>query len=453
MAASTFAALVPGPRGVRLLRTLTALRRDPLASFLEATREYGDLIHFPLLHRSFYLVTHPEHVARVLHENHRNYHKGTRTYAKIRALMGEGLITSDGAVWRRHRRLVQPAFHHQQIASFATIVTGLTAEAITQWRGRTERQAPLDIAQEMMHLTLRIVGRALFGQEVGSDRGSIGAAITVALDHTARRAEGIFDPGPLPTPAARRFRRALAQLDELVFQLIAERRRSLKGRSDLLAMLLEARDERTGDRLSDAELRDQVLTLLLAGHETTATALTWTCVLLCAHPQVQDRLRSEVGKLGERTPEFADLANLPFTRMVLQEAMRLFPPIWIIERRAVGEDVIGGCRIPAGATLALSQYVTHRHPAFWDDPERFDPERFRPERAAGRPRYAYFPFGGGPRACVGAGFAMMEAQLILAMLVQAFRLELVPGQQVAPRPGITLRPRTPIRMRLEEAES
>jgi cytochrome P450 len=435
---------------MKLLKTLLTLRKDPLAGFLQVTREYGYLVHFPLRHRSFYLVTHPADIARVLHENHRNYRKQTRTYAKIRGLLGDGLVTSDGDVWRRQRRLMQPAFQHQQIAGFAPIVTELAGAVLESWRAPERRGEPIDIGGEMTHLTLGIVGRTLFGDEIrhGSDR--VSTAISTALEHTARRAEGFFDPGGIPTPGRRRFRRALAQLDELVYSLIEERRGEGPGRHDLLSLLLEARDEQTGGSLSDAELRDQVLTLLLAGHETTATVLTWTCYLLARDPDVQERLRDEVGQvLGTRTPTNADLPALPFTRMVLQEAMRLYPPFWLIERHATGDDVLSGLSIPAGSTLALCQYVTHRHPAFWEEPERFEPERFLPEKIAARPRYAYFPFGGGPRACLGAGFAMMEAQLILAMLVQRYRSSPAPGPPVVPSAGITLRPRTPILLRVE----
>jgi cytochrome P450 len=449
LAGDAAARAAPGPRGARLLATLLALRKDPLAGFLRATREHGDLVYFPLRHRSFYLAAHPADVARVLYENHGNYRKGTRTYAKIRGLLGNGLVTSDGETWRRQRRLMQPAFHHQRIAAFAPVVAGMAGEALEGWRPRARRGEPVDIAAEMTRLTLGIAGRTLLGAEVGPVSGPVSAAIATALEHTARRAEGLLDLGDPPTPGRRRFRRALARLDALVARLVEERR-GAAARHDLLSLLLEARDERTGEGLDPAELRDQVLTLLLAGHETTATALTWTGHLLARHPEVQERLRREVAEaLGSRVPTAADLPGLRYTRMVLQESMRLFPPFWLIERRAVEGDVLGGHPIPAGSTVALSPYVTQRHAAFWEDPDRFDPERFLPERVAARPRYAYFPFGGGPRACIGAGFAMMEGQVILAMLVQRYRLAPAPGERVTTAAGITLRPRGPVRTRIE----
>lgn len=435
----------PGPRGLGLLRTVAALRRDPLRALLAARAELGDVVRFPLLHRTFFLVAHPDGVDRVLHANAGNYRKQTRTYAKIRELMGEGLVTSDGGTWRRHRELVQPAFHHRQIERFAAVVHRNTAELLDEWC-RHPAHAPIALERDIRHLTLRTVGHALFGQEVGTRPGSIGADITAALAYCGRRAEGVFDPGWLPTPSRRAFSRARSRLDALVSRLIAER--TLRSSDpDMLSMLLDARDPETGDGLSEDEIRDQVLTLLLAGHETTATTLVWTCHLLCKHPDVQERLASEAAAvLGGRAPGFNDLRRLPYSSMVLHESMRLFPPIWMVERRAMAEDEVGGFRIPAGSIIALSQYVTHRHPDVWEEPERFRPERFRPENAAGRPRGAYFPFGGGPRGCIGAGFALMEAQLVLAMLLQRFRIDSLPGQRVAARAGITLRPRSSLRV-------
>lgn len=435
MAASYVAVRPPGPRGRNLLSSVLALRRHPAEGLLRARREYGDLVFFPLGRRSFYLVSHPRDVARVLHENHGNYRKTTRTYAKIRDLLGDGLVTSDGATWRRQRSLVQPAFHQRQVARFAGTVTDMTARALDRWEPRRRRGQPIDFGAEMRRLTLGIVGRALFGTDVGHDRDSIGHDITCALDHTSHRAEAFFDLPRLPTPRQRRFRRALPRLDRVVHRLIDQRRRDPGDRNDLLSILLGARDEETGQGLSDAEIRDQVLTLLLAGHETTATALTWTAYLLTRHPDVQDRVRD-------------DLPDHPFTRRVLQESMRLFPPFWSIERSAATSDTLAGHTIPAGATITLSQYVTHRDPGIWPDPDRFDPDRFLPDQVAARPRYAYFPFGGGPRACIGAGFAMAEAQLILSMLVHRYRLSLEPEQRVRTAAGITLRPRSPILMRL-----
>lgn len=433
-------ARAPGPRGLDVLRRVAALRRDPLRALLAARADLGDVVRFPLLHRSFFLVAHPEGVDHVLHANAANYRKCTRTYRKIRELMGDGLVTSEGTGWRRQRDLVQPAFRHQQIDRFAAVVARNTAELVDRWSRLPDHQ-PTPLEREIRHLTLRTVGHTLLGQEVGTHPGSTGAAIVTALAYSGRRAEALLDPWRLPTPARRAFIRARSLLDVLVARLIDERA-SRPAEPDLLSMLLDARDPETGEGLCRAEIRDQVLTILLAGHETTATALVWTCFLLSEHPAVQERLAAEAAAvLAGRPAEFSDLVRLRYTRMVLEESMRLFPPIWMVERRCTEADEIGGFHIPAGSIVALSQYVTHRHPDVWEEPERFRPERFRPERARGRPRGGYFPFGGGPRGCIGAGFAMMEAQLILAMLCERFRLEPVSGQRVQTRGGITLRPR------------
>lgn len=443
--------IAPGPRGTALPRVVVALWRDPLATFVRLRREHGDVVLLPLRHRAFYLVTHPAQIARVLHENADGYDKSTRSYAKIRSLLGEGLVTSGGAAWARQRRLVQPAFHGHRIREFAGLVADLASEAMDSWEMRARRGEPVEVGTEMTRLTLRIVGRAFFGTEVGGRSDEIGRAITVALEHTSRRAEGLVDPGAFPTPGHRRFRSALRRLDHLVSVLIQETRRRPGEDRHLLSLLLDARDDSTGEGLTDREVRDQVLTLLLAGHETTATALSWTCHLLSLSPAEQERLAEEAGRVLDGRPAgCGHQGNLPYTRAVVQEALRLFPPLWLIERRALVEDVLAGVTVPAGATIALSPYVTHRHPDLWEDPDRFDPERFLSGGSGHKGPYAYFPFGGGPRACVGAGFAMLEAQLILATLAARFRLRPGSEREVAPRPGITLRPAGPILLRLQK---
>lgn len=443
--------IAPGPRGTALPGVVFGLWRDPLGTFRRLRREHGDVVLLPLRHRAFYLVTHPAQVARVLQRNADHYGKSTRTYAKIRSFLGDGLVTSEGAAWARQRRLVQPAFHGHRIREFAGLVADLASEAMESWEARARRGEPVEPGTEMTRLTLRIVGRAFFGTEVGGGSEEIGRAITVALEHTTRMAEGLLDLGALPTPGRRRFRSALRKLDGLVSDLVEETRRRPGADRHFLSLLLDAGDETTGEGLTDREVRDQVLTLLLAGHETTATALTWTCYLLSRNAAEQERLGEEArGVLDGRPAGYGDLRSLPYTRAVLQEALRLFPPLWLLERRALVEDVLGGVTVPEGATIALCPYLTHRHPDFWEDPDRFDPDRFLPGASGNKGPYAYFPFGGGPRACVGGGFAMMEAQLILATLASRFRLRPGSEREVKPRPGITLRPGGPIPLRLQE---
>lgn len=314
---------------------------------------------------------------------------------------------------------------------------------LDRWRTHAEQGRAVDVFSEMMRLTLEIVGRTLLSSDVSGDTDAVGQAVTILREHVNYRAMRLFTlPERFPTPRNLRFKRALRTVDTVVYGMIEERRRAGRDTGDLLSMLLLTRDEETGEGMSDKQLRDEVMTIFLAGHETTASVLAWTWYLLSAHPEVEGRLHDELSQvLDGRPPTFEDLPHLKYTRMVIEESIRLYPPAWSVGRTAIADDEIGGYRIPANSQVTLSPYVTHRHRAFWENPERFDPERFTPERVAERPRYAYFPFGGGPRQCIGNEFAMMEAQLILAMVAKTYRLRQIPGHPVEPEPVITLRPR------------
>ncbi len=440
----------PGPRGHALLGSLPAYRQGRLRFFTDTAREYGGVVRVRLGPRVIHLVSHPDGIKHILQDNHRNYRKGER-YDRLVPVLGRGLLTSEGEFWLRQRRLAQPAFHRQRLGAFATIMTEATAAMLARWEREAWRGQPLDIAAEMMRLTFAIVGRTLFSADVSGEADAVGQALTIALREADRRIRSTIPlPERLPTARNRRVREAIRTLDGVVYNLIAARRDGRDAREgDLLAMLLAARDEETGEGMSDRQLRDEVMTIVLAGHETTANALAWTWYLLSQHPEAEEHLRAEVATaLSGRTPGIEDLAALSYTRMVIEEAMRLYPPAWAVGRTALVDDEIGGYRIPAGKTVVLSPYVTQRLPQFWDDPERFAPERFRPERVAARPRFAYFPFGGGPRLCIGNGFAMLEAQLIVAMVAGRYRLRLVPGQRVEPEPMVTLRPRGGLPMTL-----
>jgi cytochrome P450 len=303
----------------------------------------------------------------------------------------------------------------------------------------------------MSRLTLEIVAKALFGTQLGDDREEFASAVTDAMTYANHLMNHFFTP-PLfvPIPVNVRGRRAIARVDRIVWKVIGERRRDGRDGRDLLGMLLQARDAESDRAMDDKQLRDEVVTFLVAGHETTAVALTWTWYLLSQHPAVEQRLQREIASvLDGRRPAIDDLTHLTYTRMVIEEAMRLYPPVWATNRESYREDEIAGMRIPARSSLAISPFITHRHPLFWENPETFDPERFSPERSATRPEYAYFPFGGGPRGCVGRQFAMMEAQIILAMVAQRFRLRAVPGHAVQPYPILTLRPRHGVLMTCE----
>jgi cytochrome P450 len=390
-----------------------------------------------------YQVSSPAGVGRLLHDNHRNYSKDVATFGTLRLFLGNGLFTSDGDFWRRQRRLAQPAFHRRRVANFGALMTDATLAKLERWRTRVSQDRPLDVADEFMRLTMEVATLALFSTSVRGDIDKIGSAITTLLDDvTFRFTFPFYPPLKVPTPRNRRFLAARATLDAIVYRIIAERRQRPDEHDDLLAMLMQARDEETGEGMSDRQLRDEVVTLFLAGHETTANALTWASFLLSTHVAVERRLRAEVDEaLQGRVPTASDLPRLPYTRMVIDETLRLYPPAWITNRRAIEADAVCGYRIPADATVSISPYVTHRDPTLWENPEGFDPERFPPERSARRPHYAYFPFGGGPRQCIGKGFALMEATLVLALLTQRYELHLVSGRWVETEALATLRPR------------
>lgn len=443
----------PGPRGHPVWGSQRDFQADPLRTFDAAARRYGDIVRFRSGPAHFYLITHPDDVKHVLQDNHPNYVKGPLNDLYLKPLLGDGLLTSEGGFWLRQRRLMQPAFHRQRLAQFGAVMADEAQATAARWRAWAERGEPFDVAEEMMRLTLTIVGKTLFSTDVSSTAGEVGPALALAQAHVNYRSTHLFSlPEAVPTPRNLRFRQARATLDHVVLDMIEARRASGEDHGDLLSMLLAARDEETGEGMSDRQLRDEVMTLFLAGHETTANALAWTWYLLSEHPAQARRLREELAHvLGGRAPTVADLPHLKYTAMVLDEALRLYPPAWTLSRSAVQADELGGYPVPARALITLCSYSTHRHPAFWDHPDAFDPERFAPERAAARPRYAYFPFGGGPRQCIGNNFALMEATLVLATLAQAYEVEVVPGHPIALEPLITLRPRHGIQVRARRA--
>ena len=438
----------PGPKGRPIVGSLFDLRRDPLAFLLAAHREFGDVIRFRMPLQQVTLVAHPDHAQHVLQERHRIYTKNNIDYRILKQIVGEGLLTSDGEFWLRQRRLIQPLFHRRAIADLADMMTRTTLDLLEAWKPRAERGDAIDLADEMSALTFRIVGKAVFDLDVSSDVDVVGRNTTIVNEHIGRHYLEAMVPF-LPTPANLRFRRARRALDEVVRRLIAERRRENAERPDLLSMLVQARDEETGRGIDDRQIRDEAITLLLAGHETTANALNWTWRMLSEHADVERSLHAEVDEaLGGRPPGADDLARLPYTRMVLEETMRLYPPAWMVTRTPSEDDVIGGYPIRKGSIVLVAAWVTHRHAEFWDDAERFDPERFSPERSEHRHRFAYFPFGGGPRLCIGAGFAMTEAVLVLATIAQRYRVRMVPGHPIALQPLVTLRPAHGLRVTL-----
>lgn len=447
--------LAPGPPLYRAPRELRAFGRDPLEFLARMQREFGDIVRLNLVLLRMYLVVHPEHVKQVLQERHTNYNKDTFDWRMLKPVVGEGLLTSDGPTWLRQRRLMQPAFHKQRLAALGELMVERTALLSERWEGAARRSETINVTDEMARLTLEIVTRALFGVDVGIRAKDVGESFTILNQSSMEGFSSLL--GVVPQLALRLNRKAWAakrRLDEVVEGIIAERRRDPGTGNDLLSMLLAARDEESGEGMSDQQLRDEVLTLMIAGHETTANALSWTWYLLSQHPEIAAKLRAETAEvLGSRLPAMEDVPHLTYTRMVLDESMRLYPPAWATSRNAVADDELGGYRIEAKSVVFLSPYLTHRHADFWQDPDRFDPERFTPERVAARPRYAYFPFGGGPRLCIGNSFAQSEAVLALATLVPRFELRTQPGYVARPEPLITLRPRGGIPMALRKIQN
>jgi cytochrome P450 len=446
----------PGPRGLPLLGSVLPAWRDPLALFLASRARYGDVVRFKFGPFQYYLVNDPNVVKHVLVDNPKAYTK-SRNYLGLKVVLGEGLLISEGDHWRRQRKLVQPAFHRDKLAAFAQQMATATRDMLTRWTEEGSDK-PFCIHAEMMRLTFRIVGLTLFSADVDGEAKDVGQALDVAMHWANDYAEAIFRIPPfIPTPANLRFKKAKKTLDDVVFGLITERRAAAKKSGafgdDLLGILMAATEEAEGDGavrtgMDDQQLRDEIITMILAGHETTANLLAWTFRLLSMHPEIERKVREEaVRVLGERDASLDDVKSLEYTRRVLEEALRLYPPAWMFERQAVTADTLGGYRIEPGSIVGLCPYVLHRHPDHWENPEGFDPERFRPERAEKRPRYAYLPFGGGPRTCVGNHFAMMEAQILLAMIVREQRLELDPSHVIELDPVITLRPKTGIVVR------
>ncbi len=442
------AVLPPGPKGSPLFGVFPEFRKDPPLFLLNVARHHGDVAFFKMGSQKFYMLNRLEYVQDVLVTHNGKFQK-SRIMQRAKVLLGEGLLTSEGQFHLRQRRLVQPAFHRQRIAGYAAAMVECAERSAARWTSGETR----DISEEMMRLTLAIVAQTLFGAEVEEDADDIGRAMTDVL--------GMFNMmlipfteflQKMPLPSMRRFERARAFLDKKIYSIINERRQSGDDRGDLLSMLLLAQDEQgDGGSMTDTQVRDEALTLFMAGHETTANALTWTWYLLSQHPDVERRLHEELRSvLGGGEPGFDNLPQLRYTGMVFAESMRLYPPAWALSRLAMQDHEIAGYHIPAGSLCMLSPYVMHRKPEYFPDPERFDPERWTPDAKDRRPKFSYFPFGGGPRMCIGERFAWTEGVLLLATIGQRWRMRLEPAQRVAHRAQITLRTRYGMRMQLEK---
>ncbi len=427
----------PGPKGLPLIGHLIQVARDPLSFFTACAQQYGDVVALRFGSWPVLLLSNPEDVEQVFVKEHQNFIKVRFFWRQVTAIFGNGLVTSEGEFWRRQRRLAAPAFSGQRLARYGSDMVSYTEEMLDGWVAGV----PRDLHADMMALTLRIAAKTLFNAEVEEDVTEIDHAMTAITDEIASRfARPFVIPDAVPLPGHVRYRRGLRRIEQVVARMVQERRSHPEDTGDLLSMLMLARDEQ-GQPMSDRQLRDEVVTLLLAGHETTALALSWTWHLITSHPEVQDVLASEVRRvLGSRIPTVEDLPQLRFAEQVVTETMRLYPPAWVIVREAVQDCEIGGYPVAAGTSLYISPWVIQRDPRFFDAPAEFRPERWAGELAHCLPRFVYFPFGGGPRVCIGNRFAMMEAVLILVTMVQRVRLDRQCERPVTPFPSITLRP-------------
>ncbi len=441
------AATAPGPRLSMLGSMIYRPGRDPLAFFSDLARVYGDIAAFRMGGEQMFLLNDPQLVRDVLVTHNRNFRKG-KGLERSKRVLGEGLLTSEGAAHLRQRRLMQPAFHRDRIAGYGDVMVGDADRLRRRWTDGST----LDIAREMNRLTLSIVGKTLFDADVESQAAEVGEALTGVMESFWMLMLPFADfLERLPVPKLRRARLQRARLDAIIYRMIADRRASGRDHGDLLSMLLSAQDEEDGGGMTDVQVRDEAMTIFLAGHETTANALTWLWYLVGAAPEVEAKLHAEIdAALHGRLPTMADLGSLPYVERVVTEAMRLYPPAWLLGRRAIAEYPIGPYVAPARSILLMSPYLIQRDARYYAEPETFNPDRWTPEFRASLPKFAYFPFGGGPRQCIGESFAWMELILLVAAIAQQWRLRLVPGHPVVPQPLITLRAKHGMRMTLEQ---
>jgi cytochrome P450 len=433
----------PGPRGPWLLGNTLRYMRDPLGFLTQVARDHGDIVRLHLGNTTTYVLTHPEPIEYVLRSHHENFIKDKLTRL-LTPILGHGLLTNEGDSWRRQRRLAQPGFALQQVRRYGAVMADDTERMLQTWHDGQER----DIHADLMELTLGIVARTLFGADVAGEAHAVGDSLDVVMAYFMSPARWFRIRERLPLPSTLRHRRAVHRIDQIIYGIIRRRRQGGPDPGDLLSRLLAAQDEdEGGGGMTDRQLRDGVVTLFLAGHETTALALVYACYLLTQHPEAEARLAAELEEvLGGRVPTADDVPHLTYTEWVVREAMRLYPPVWAIGREALADCEIGGYHAPKGTQVHLVQWVVHRDPRWYDEPEAFRPQRWDNDLARRLPRCAYFPFGDGPRICIGQHFALMEAVLILATVARRYRLTLAPGQVLQLQPSITLRPRHGLKM-------
>ena len=440
-----------GPEGNSIVGNLAELGEDPLAFLTKCDRNYGDIVPLRLGLTPACFVAHPDLITQVLRE--REAFIKSRGFRALHTLLGDGLLTNEGDSWFRQRRLAQPAFHRSRIQSYGSIMVDYSQQMLEDWKAKDALSSPRDIHIDMMRLTLNIVMKAIFNQDVSTgEADTVAKALDVAMNwFDSKRRQNFLIWEWFPRPENVRYRNAISDMDDTIYEIIRQRRESGEDPGDLLSMLMSARDEDDGTGMSDQQLRDEIATLMLAGHETTANALSWTWMLLSQNPEAAAKLHAELDQvLSGNPPTDADIAQLPYASAVIKESMRLYPPVSLIGREAVEDVEIEEYLIPKGCVVMLSQWVMHHSPKYFDEPERFRPERWLGDLEKRLPRGVYFPFGDGPRVCIGKGFALMEAVLILATVAQKYKITLVPEHEIVPQPSITLRPEHGILVTVKE---
>lgn len=444
--------LPPGPRGHILVGNLLEFNASPVAFLQNAANTYGDVVHFTVANEDVFFLRRPEHVQHVLDDKLENYPRGFE-YQALEKLIGPSLLTTEGPAWKKRRRITQPALKKKRIDAFDGTIVDVTDRMLDRWDKDIGDGAQLDVATEMMRLSLEIMGKLTFGVDLSDTASELGEAVAIVLEHANHAmANPLRIPDLVPSKRNRRFREAMDVFDGLFAHMITERRESGTEQNDLLGWLMAAKDEETGDRLEDGELRSEMLTFLFAGHETTSIALVWTLYALSKHAVAARRVYREIrDKLQTRRPTHADAELCPYLNLFIDETLRLYPPVWAVGRSARADDDIGGYRVPKGSIVMLSPWVTHRDPATWDNPEGFDPERFAERATAKRHKHAYFPFAAGPHQCVGMGLARLELRLVLPRILQRYRLDLLPGFEPGYDPQLTLRPKHGMQMTLRRA--
>ncbi len=435
------------PLAKPILGHLLQLKKDPLGFLLRVSRETGDIIQLKLGPRKVTFLKHPEFIKHVFLDESKNYDKGTRGWDKLRVILRKGVFTSDGKLWQRQRKTMQPGFQRERIISLARVMIEETQNLVTEWELYSKKGQAVDVHQEMMKITFRIIAKSMFSEDLNQKQiQMVSHDLPLILDYGAKSYQKFLDlPLSFPTPVHLKVRKAVRNLDNMVMNIIKERRKKDSEDQDLLSILLNAKDPDTGMGMDDMEIRDQVMTIMLAGHETTANSLSFALYLLSKNPAITHKLESEADNvLNGNPPGIEDLTKLRFTLKVFQEALRLFPPVWLIPRRSLKEDTIGGMRIPQGRTVFVCTFTLHRDPRFWEDPETFNPERFTEGNSNIFHNFTYIPFGVGARTCMGKDFALIEAPIILATLFQKFRIISASDSPLTLDPSLTLRPKKPI---------